>query len=71
MKYKISEEFQAKLEQTARSQYAQLLVEILRDREKQLNDLFRSTTIEGFQQIQGRALEVSSLLAALKLNERE
>jgi hypothetical protein len=67
MKYKLSEEHKRKVEQFSRSNFAQLFVEIFIQREKQINDMFRSTLPEGFQQVQGRALEINELIEALKI----
>lgn len=71
MKYKISEANQRRLEQFARSNFAELLHDILRDREKQLNDFFRSALPENFLEVKGRALEIDDLFTVLKIKERD
>ncbi len=69
LKYKISEDQQRKLEQLARSNFAELLVEIFSERQKRLNEMFRTVLPEVFQQVQGRALEIDELLVALKIKD--
>lgn len=69
MKYRISPNQARKLEQFSRSNYAELLAEILQAREIQLNDAFRHALPENFLEIKGRALEIDSLLEALKSKE--
>lgn len=67
MKYKVTEINQRRLEQFARSNFAPVLFEIISDRIEFLNEQFRRTQPEVFQQIQGRALELDDLLTALKV----
>lgn len=69
MKYRISPNQARKLEQFSRSNYAELLAEILQQREIQLNDAFRRALPENFLEVKGRALEIDSLLEALKSKE--
>lgn len=71
MKYRIIESDERKLDQFARSNFAELFVNILRERERQLNECLRRATTENFQQVQGRALEVDELLNVLKIKEHE
>jgi hypothetical protein len=70
LKYKISEDQSRKLEQFARSNFAELLVEVLSERQKRINEMFRTVVPEVFLQVQGRALELCELLDALKIKER-
>jgi hypothetical protein len=70
LKYKISEDQNRKLEQFARSNFAELLVEVLSERQKRINEMFRTVVPEVFLQVQGRALELCELLDALKIKER-
>ena len=69
MKYRITPNQARKLEQFERSNYAELFAEILRQREQQLNDAFRRALPENFLEVKGRALEIDSLLEALKAKE--
>jgi hypothetical protein len=69
MKYRISPSQAHKLVQFGRSNYAELFAEILREREQQLNDAFRHALPENFLEVKGRALEIDSLLEALKSKE--
>jgi hypothetical protein len=69
MKYRITPNQARKIEQLMRSNYAELLAEILRGREQQLNDAFRGALPENFQEVKGRALEIDSLIEALKSKE--
>jgi hypothetical protein len=69
MKYRITPNQARKLEQFSRSNYAELLAEILQLREQQLNDAFRRALPENFLEFKGRALEIDSLLEALKSKE--
>jgi hypothetical protein len=69
MKYRISSNQARKLEQFSRSNYAELLAEILQAREAQLNIAFRGALPENFLEVKGRALEIDSLLEALKSKE--
>jgi hypothetical protein len=71
LKYKISEDQSRKLEQFARSNFAELLVEILSERQKRINEMFRTVVPEVFLQVQGRALELDDLLTALKIKVQE
>ena len=69
MKYRINPNQARKLEQFSRSNYAELLAEIILAREAQLNDAFRRALPENFLEVKGRALELESLLEALKSKE--
>jgi hypothetical protein len=69
MKYRINPNQARKLEQFSRSNYAELLAEIILQREAQLNDAFRRALPENFLEVKGRALELESLLEALKSKE--
>jgi hypothetical protein len=69
MKYRINPNQARKLEQLSRSNYAELLAEIILQREQQLNDAFRRALPENFLEVKGRALELESLLEALKSKE--
>jgi hypothetical protein len=69
MKYRITPNQARKIEHFARSNFAELLAEILREREQQLNDAFWRALPENFLEIKGRALEIDSLLEALKAKE--
>jgi hypothetical protein len=71
LKYKISEDQNRKLEKFARSNFAELLVEILSERQKRINEMFRTVVPEVFLQVQGRALEIDDLLTALKIKVQE
>jgi len=69
MKYRINPNQARKLEKFSRSNYAELLAEIILAREAQLNDAFRRALPENFLEVKGRALELESLLEALKSKE--
>jgi hypothetical protein len=67
MKYKVSREDEVRLEQFARSNYAQLIRGILDARIAELDRKFRTIAPELFLQQQGRALEIDDLLDTLKI----
>ena len=70
MKYKLTQDQERKVGQMARSNFADLLFEILRQREQQLNELFRRSLPESFLETKGRALEIDELLSVFKSKER-
>jgi hypothetical protein len=67
MKYKLSEDHERKLEQFARSTYAQLFVEILNERQQQIYTQLRLVLPEAFAKEQGRLLELDDIAATLKI----
>jgi hypothetical protein len=67
MRYKVSKEDEVRLEQFARSNFAQLIRGILVARTEELDRKFRAISPELFLQHQGRALEIDDLLDTLKI----
>jgi len=70
MKYNLSDDQKRKLEQFARSNFAELFSEIMKERQQQIYVTLRLTLPEAFAKEQGRLLEIDDLLTALNIRER-